>query len=122
MVTAAATVEGEDLGFSDDDGEPETGAPEMGEPGLSFLNFGGWTKVPSGLSFFGLPKGFEPSLRGALGFLSASLGRIVTSGVADFGIMAEAGWGLDGLLLGTSVEVGGRFVGLLLGTIVEVGC
>lgn len=36
MVTAAATAEGEDLGFSDDEVELETD-----KPCLTFLNFGG---------------------------------------------------------------------------------
>lgn len=91
-VTVAATADGEDFGFSDGL-EPEAIADTTA--GLIFLGIlGGWTKVPSGLSFFGLPNGFEPSSR-LLGFLDAisPFGRIVTVGLGFGTRVVEGGCG-----------------------------
>jgi len=91
-VTVAATAEREDFGFSDG---VETEAADT-TAGLIFLGtLGGWTKLPSGLSFFGLPSGFEPSLR-ILGFFKTSpFGRVVTVGLG-FGVRVVEGGGGGG--------------------------
>ena len=89
-VTVAATAEREDFGFFDGI-EPEAADTTAG---LIFLGtLGGWTKLPSGLSFFGLPSGFEPSLR-ILGFFnSRPFGRVVTVGLGFGARVVEGGVG-----------------------------
>ena len=92
-VTETATGDGEDLGFSD---SFETEADDTADTtaGLIFLGtLGGWSKLPSGFSFFGLPNGFEPSLR-ILGFFAvSSFGRVVTVGLG-FGVRVVVTVGL----------------------------
>lgn len=88
-VTLAATADGEDFGFSDAF-EAEAPNSDTGV-GLIFLGtLGGWTKLPSALSFFGLPNGFEPSLRILGFFVTSPFERVDTVGLG-FGTRVVAG-------------------------------